>query len=132
VAVKVSMAALDRRAMAVILNRLTDSGVKSAAPGDYGDGGGLYLQVTPTGSKSWVFRYKWRGKTTRLGLGALHAVSLKDARQKAAGYRKLLADDINPRGTRSADIPTFGEAFSEFVKAQGAVGRIRNTRSSGT
>jgi integrase len=105
--------------MAVTLNKLTDAGVKSAAPGDYGDGGGLYLQVTPTGSKSWVFRYKWRGKTTRLGLGALHAVSLKDARQKATGYRKLLADDINPRGTKSAVIPTFGEAFGEFVKAQG-------------
>jgi len=73
-----------------------------------------------------VFRYKWRGKTTRLGLGALHAVSLKDARQKATGYRKLLADDINPRGTKSADIPTFGEAFGEFVKAQG--GSWSNTK----
>lgn len=106
--------------MAVILNKLTDSAVRSAGPGDYGDGGGLYLQVTPSGSKSWVFRYKWRGKTTRLGLGAVHAVSLKEARHKAASHRKLLADDINPRDTKTADIPTFGEAFEEFVKAQGA------------
>jgi len=106
--------------MAVILNKLTDSAVRSAGPGDYGDGGGLYLQVTPSGSKSWVFRYKWRGKTTRLGLGAVHAVSLKEARHKAASHRKLLADDINPRDTKTADIPTFGEAFEEFVRAQGA------------
>lgn len=105
--------------MAVTLNKLTDGFVKSAGPGDYGDGGGLYLQVTPSGAKSWVFRYKWRGKTTRLGLGPLHAVSLREARFKAAEHRRLLADDINPRDTRSSEIPTFGEAFEEFVRAQG-------------
>lgn len=54
--------------MAVTLNKLTDGFVRSAGPGDFGDGGGLYLQVTPSGAKSWVFRYKWQGKTTRLGL----------------------------------------------------------------
>lgn len=37
----------------------------------------------------------------------------------AAECRRLLADGINPRETRSSDIPTFGEAFAEYVKAQG-------------
>ena len=106
--------------MAVTLNKLSDGSVKSAGPGDYGDGGGLYLQVSPSGAKSWIFRYKWRGKTTRLGLGPLHAVSLREARLKAAERRRLLADDVNPRDTRSSEIPAFGEAFNEFVKAQGA------------
>lgn len=105
--------------VAVSLNKLTDGFMKSAGPGDYGDGGGLYLQVTETLSRSWLFRYKWHGKTNRIGLGATHAVSLKEARAKAAECRRMLADDINPRETRSTDIPTFGEAFAEYVKAQG-------------
>ena len=105
--------------MAVSLNKLTDGFVKSAGPGDYGDGGGLYLQVTETLSRSWLFRYKWHGKTNRIGLGPTHAVSLREARAKAAECRRLLADDINPRETRSSEIPTFGQAFEEYVKAQG-------------
>lgn len=103
--------------MAVSLNKLTDGFVRFARPGDYSDGGGLYLTVTPTLSRSYIFRYKWRGKTNRIGLGATHAVSTKEARAKAAECRRLLADDINRRETRSTDIPTFGEAFAEYVQA---------------
>lgn len=65
--------------MAVSLNKLTDGFVKSAGPGDYGDGGRLVLAVTPTLSRSWIFRYRWRGKTNRIGLGPTHVVSLKEA-----------------------------------------------------
>jgi hypothetical protein len=33
---------------------------RETKPGRYGDGGGLYLQVKPSGAKSWLFRYKQR------------------------------------------------------------------------
>jgi len=56
-------------------------------PGDYGDGGGLYLQVTlgkrQGVMKSWIFRYGCRKKTQNSDLGSLNTVSLGDAREKA-------------------------------------------------
>ena len=39
-------------------------------PGRYGDGGGLYAQVTTTGP-SWIFRYELSGKEQWMGLGPL-------------------------------------------------------------
>jgi integrase len=69
---------------------------KQTRPGLYGDGGGLTLQITPSGAKSWLFRFMIAGKAHGMGLGPVHAVSLADARQKAAEARKALADGRNP------------------------------------
>ena len=69
-------------------------------PGLYGDGGGLTLQITPTGAKSWLFRYMVAGKAHGMGLGPTHTVSLVEARQKALAARKLLLDGINPLAAR--------------------------------
>jgi hypothetical protein len=44
---------------------------KAKAPGMYGDGGGLYLQITGDGkakiAKSWIFRYRFNGHTSTAG-----------------------------------------------------------------
>lgn len=64
--------------------------------GLYPDGGNLYLQVGSTGAKSWLFRYMINGKAKAMGLGALHAVSLADAREKAADCRRLISSGIDP------------------------------------
>jgi integrase len=56
-------------------------------PRDYCDGGGLYLQVKPSGRKSWVFRFKIAGKTRWMGLGAYPDVGLANAREAAARAR---------------------------------------------
>lgn len=69
---------------------------KLTKPGLYGDGGGLTLQITTTGAKSWLFRYMVTGKPFGMGLGPTHTVSLAEARQKALDARKLLIDGINP------------------------------------
>jgi hypothetical protein len=69
---------------------------KLTKPGLHGDGGGLTLQITKTGAKSWLFRYMVEGKAYGMGLGATHTISLQEARQKALEARKLLADGINP------------------------------------
>jgi len=69
---------------------------KLTKPGLYGDGGGLTLQITPSGAKSWLFRYMVAGKPHGMGLGPTHTVTLAEARQKALEARKLLIDGINP------------------------------------
>ena len=67
------------------------------APGYYGDGGGLYLQVSPQyGTKSWVFRFTLDGKTRDMGLGSINTFTLKEARERARSFRQLLADGIDP------------------------------------
>lgn len=48
------------------------------------DGAGLYLRIRPGGSKKWVVRKKYNGKTSIMTLGAYPGISLKQARLKAA------------------------------------------------
>jgi hypothetical protein len=50
------------------VNKLSARAVANAkTPGLYGDGGGLYLQVSATGTRSWLFRYKVGGRSRCLG-----------------------------------------------------------------
>jgi integrase len=70
--------------------------------GTYGDGHGLYLQVARGGSRSWVLRYKVNGRTRCFGIGPLHAVSLAQARERAAEARRLLIDGADPIEARRA------------------------------
>jgi integrase len=67
------------------------------------DGGGLYLNVAKGGSRSWIFRYMLAGKSREVGLGSFRKVGLKAARQKAAQYRELLGQGIDPKQQRDAD-----------------------------
>lgn len=76
---------------------------KLKKPGLYGDGGGLTLQITPGGAKSWLFRYMMAGKPYGMGLGPTHTVSLAEARQKALLARKLMIDGINPLAAKKQD-----------------------------
>lgn len=79
------------------LSKLTALQVtKLTKPGLYGDGGGLTLQITKAGVKSWLFRFMREGKAYGMGLGPTHTFSLAEARQKAMAARKLLADGLNP------------------------------------
>lgn len=65
-------------------------------PGRYFDGNGLYLQVTPKGSKSWIFRFAKDGKEHRMGLGPLSLISLAEARMKALEAKRSLFDGKHP------------------------------------
>ena len=76
-----------------------------------GDGGNLYLIVSPTGSRKWVLRFTWRGRAKEMGLGSATTVDLADARERAAAARRKVARGVNPIEDRKRDngIPTFGE-----------------------
>ena len=102
-------------------------------PGYYADGFGLYLQVSPTGSKSWVFRYMLAGKAREMGLGSLRDVSLADARHHAGEHRKLLRARVDPirarddeetrKALEEARSITFSECATAYVKVHRAAWR---------
>ena len=103
---------------------------KLTKPGLYGDGGGLTLQITPTGAKSWLFRYMIAGKPFGMGLGPTHTVSLAEARQKALDARKLFIEGINPLTAKkqsqiaaalaSARMMTFDQCAEAYILAHKA------------
>jgi integrase len=83
---------------------LTAAAVSRArTPGYYGDGAGLYLQVSSTGTKSWIFRYSRGGKERQMGLGPLHTVSLAEAREAARGCRSILLSGGDPLEKRKTE-----------------------------
>lgn len=84
------------------LKALTVSRAKEK--GLYADGGGLYLQLSAAGSKSWIFRYRMNGRKTPrdMGLGSLDTVTLAEARDKATEARKSILDGKDPIEARKA------------------------------
>jgi integrase len=79
---------------------------KAMKPGMHADGGGLYLQVTASGAKSWIFRFMLNRRAREMGLGPLHTIPLAEARERARECRKLRLDGINPieaRETKRAE-----------------------------
>src|ERR687893_2608263 len=88
------------------------------APGRHSDGGRLYLNVTPSGARSWVFMWKAAGKRREMGLGSLRDVPLAKARERAADARQKLADGLDPIATRhKPKVMTFGEAADALFES---------------
>jgi integrase len=86
---------------------LTDTAVKKAKPGPrpmkLSDCKGMYLLVSPTGSKLWRWKYRMLGKEKVMALGAYPDVSLAQARDCLDAARKLLASGADPVAKRKAD-----------------------------
>jgi integrase len=113
------------------LQRLTALSItRTKAPGYFHDGGGLYLQVAPTGSRSWVFRFSIGGKRREMGLGPYPEVSLAAARKLAAEARSLAKAGQDPIAARDAGRDrqrledaraiTFDQAAEQFIAANEA------------
>ncbi|ECL5065325.1 DUF4102 domain-containing protein [Salmonella enterica] len=75
----------------------------SSKPFKVSDSRGLYLLVSPGGSRHWYLKYRINGKESRIGLGAYPAVSLSEARQQREDIRRMLAQNINPVQQRAAE-----------------------------
>ena len=86
--------------------------------GKYWDGNGLILVVQPTGSRSWIQRLTIRGRRYDLGLGGFPAVSLKEARARAAANFETLRAGGDPAAEkrRSKSIPKFSAAAAKVVE----------------
>ena len=90
--------------MSRVIGKLTAIAVsKAKRRGYYGDGGGLYLQVSPTGAKSWVFRYDADGRRHEVGLGPLHTITLAEAREKARACRQQRLEGVDLVASRKAE-----------------------------
>jgi len=85
---------------------LTATAIQNAKIGDKAvrlfDGGGLYLELSPTGGKWWRFKYRYGGKEKRLSLGVFPDITLRAARSRRDDARRLLADGIDPGENRKA------------------------------
>jgi hypothetical protein len=90
--------------MARAIGRLTALKVgKTKAPGMYADGAGLYLRVTPQGTKNWVLRYMLDRRPRWMGLGPLALYGLQEARARALDARRKRHDGIDPIEARRAE-----------------------------
>jgi integrase len=119
--------------------KLTTLEVKHAnKTGRYADGGGLYLQVSPNGSRSWILRYRLNGRRRHLGLGPLQRVALAEARVLASAAQQTLReghDPIEARGNRratamvaAAKTMSFAACAGAYIDAHAAGWKPRNTK----
>jgi len=77
--------------------KLTDTKLRTlTTPGKHFDGGGLYLEVTPTGGRYWRLKYRHGGKERRLAFGVYPEVSLKTARERRTEARAILDRGDDP------------------------------------
>jgi integrase len=113
--------------MARKINQLSAAQVaKETRPGRYGDGNGLWLQVSQYGTKAWIFRFMMNGRARQMGLGSVDTFSLKEARERARAARQLVADGIDPIEARNerksaaraneAKRVTFADAAARYIK----------------
>jgi len=106
---------------------LTALSIRRAKPGYVADGNGLYLQVTDSGARSWIYRYSLHGRRREMGLGAFPTISIATARNLAAGARSLVLagdDPIEARGAErarkrleGARSITFTQAAEQFLQS---------------
>ncbi|WP_046168921.1 tyrosine-type recombinase/integrase [Chromobacterium vaccinii] len=100
---------------------LTDLAIRQAKPQDkpyqIADGEALYLEVTPSGGKRWLFRFRFNGKPGKMALGKYPVMSLAEAREKAAEARKLLAAGDNPSLAKKAAKDAAKEACSNAFES---------------
>jgi len=117
--------------MAQTINRLTARKVETVkTPGYLKDGGGLFLQVGETGSKSWIFEFRFAGRRREMGLGSLERVSLSEARAQRDACNQMLRAHTDPiehrKRERAAAILTahgtitFADAIDKYLTAHAA------------
>lgn len=86
--------------------QLNDIKVKKAKPEakpyKLADGGGMYLEVQPNGSRYWRLKYRFAGKEKTLALGIYPDISLAEARKRREKAREMIANGIDPGAAKQA------------------------------
>jgi integrase len=85
---------------------LTDTRIRNAKPKaqayKLGDGGGMYLLLTPSGARYWRLDYRFGGKRRTLALGVYPSVTLSNARSRREAAKALLGREIDPGAAKKA------------------------------
>ena len=105
---------------------LTDTAIKALkakdAPYKVFDGGGLYLEVLPTGTKVWRVKYRFEGKDRRYTIGHYPIITLREARMAMLTARETLADGIDPARQEKVEDPgtdsTFETVALDWIEKQ--------------
>lgn len=85
------------RALNYALDAKTANAAKpKAKPYPLADGGGLFLEVLPGGSKVWRYSYRIDGKRTKVTIGQYPTIGIKAARDRHEELRRTLLDGVNP------------------------------------
>jgi integrase len=99
---------------------LTDTQLRNVRPSDsprrLSDGGGLYLQIDPSGGRYWRFNYRFGGKQKTLALGVYPDVSLAKARSRLQQAREQIADGADPSVKKRAHGKTFEVVAREWYE----------------
>jgi integrase len=116
--------------MARGIGRLSAVALPKLKAGMHADGGGLYLQVTQSGARTWIYRFMLDRRAREMGLGPLHIVTLAEAREKARECRRLRHEGIDPIDARKAQraeerlaaatAMTFQECAERYIEAHKA------------
>ena len=90
----------------MLTNKLTDTAIRKAKHGEksvkLSDGGGLYLEFHPNGSRYWRMKYRHGGAERRLAFGVYPEVTLAEARKGRDDARKLIAQGVDPGEVRKS------------------------------
>ncbi|MFB6225360.1 MAG: tyrosine-type recombinase/integrase [Candidatus Paceibacteria bacterium] len=103
---------------------LTDTQIKGMKPKSksykVSDGNGLFLEINPSGSKLWRFKYRYNGKQKLLAIGKYPDITLKQARDKRQQARQQLADGLDPsqakKEVKRSQEETFGTLAQEWFE----------------
>jgi len=119
---------------------LTETAIKALKPKDKqykkADERGLYLLVTPSGSKLWRFKYRINGREKTLSIGMYPDIKLKKARDRRDEARSLLADGGDPSALKQQQKikrdHTFNSLVDEFLEAvdKGLIPKTKWSESS--
>lgn len=106
------------------INRLTDQECRKAQPDPdrekrLFDGGGLYLAIRSSGSKSWKFKYRWQGAEKKLTIGPYPTIPLRDARSRRDEAKTQLSQGVDPAAEKKAAArkAKLGESFEEIARS---------------
>ncbi|MBL4741135.1 MAG: DUF4102 domain-containing protein [Sneathiella sp.] len=117
--------------MARSINRLSARKVSTITEsGMHADGGGLNLQVSRSGSKSWIFRFMLNGRAREMGLGPYHTISLLEAREMALECRKQVLTGIDPIEKRKQERLLHTEVNLEAVSFKDCADKYISAKSN--
>jgi hypothetical protein len=94
---------------------LTPIQIKRLPPGVHRASKGLYVRVTPAGSRQWVHRYH-SGRAHEQGLGSCDIVTLAEARDIVVDNMRLLRRGIDPIQHRRNATPTVRHTFAQVAE----------------
>lgn len=79
------------------------------------DGAGLFVEIPPTGSIRWRFKYKFDGKEKKISLGLYPQITIGEARKKRNEFKKFLSKGIDPASVKNGSPLPTAENVNETI-----------------